>query len=117
MYEKRDWGEYQVLEYNVRPDGQNYLTKHLIIKPGQHISYQTHDHRTEMWTVIDGSGKIIIDGEISEIKHGYTACIGPGTKHAVKADTELHIIEVQTGDELTEDDINRLEWDWSRDGL
>ena len=110
MYEKRAWGEYKVLDY--RSQGQNFLTKHLIIKPGQHISYQRHIHRTEMWTVVDGTGKMILDGEVRGIRRGDTAYIKPGMKHAIKADTELHIIEVQIGDELTEEDIDRLEWDW-----
>ena len=117
MYEKRVWGEYQVLDYRIHNDGQNYLTKHLIITPGQHISYQQHTHRTEMWTFVDGTGKLIIDGVITNVKRGDTAYIKPGTKHAIKAVDELHIIEVQIGDELTEEDIERLDWDWEQDGL
>lgn len=117
MYEKRVWGEYQVLDYRIKDDGQNFLTKHLIITPGQHISYQRHAHRTEMWTFVDGTGKLILDGVIKEIGRGDTANIKPGMKHAIKADTELHIIEVQVGDELTEEDIERLDWDWNQNGL
>lgn len=112
MYEKRAWGEYQVLDYRIQPDGQNFLSKHLIIKPGQHISYQKHQHRTEMWTFVDGTGKLILEDEVKPISRGDFAYIKPGMKHAIKADTELHIIEVQVGDELTEEDIERLEWDW-----
>ena len=112
MYEKRFWGEYKVLDYCVQENGENSLTKHLCISPGKHISYQTHKHRTEMWTVIEGSGKIIIEGEIKPIGRGNTACITPGMKHAIKADTELHVIEIQIGEELTEEDIDRLEFDW-----
>lgn len=112
MVEKRGWGEYQVLDYRIQPDGQNFLTKHLIITPGQHISYQRHQHRSEIWTFVDGTGKLILDGEIKSVTRGEMAYIKPGTKHAIKADTELHIIEVQVGDELTEEDIERLEWDW-----
>ena len=55
---------------------------------------------------------MILDGEVRGIRRGDTAYIKPGMKHAIKADTELHIIEVQIGDELTEEDIDRLEWDW-----
>lgn len=117
MYEKRGWGEYQVLDYRIKDDGQNFLTKHLIITPGQHISYQRHEHRTEMWTFVDGTGKLVLDDVIKEIKRGDTAYIKPGMKHAIKADTELHIIEVQVGDELTEEDIERLDWNWNQDGL
>lgn len=112
MVEKRGWGEYQVIDYRIQPDGQNFLTKHLIITPGQHISYQRHQHRSEIWTFVDGTGKLILDGEIKSVTRGEMAYIKPGTKHAIKADTELHIIEVQVGDELTEEDIERLEWDW-----
>ena len=117
MYEKRGWGEYQVLDYRIKEDGQNFLTKHLVITPGQHISYQRHRHRTEMWTFVDGAGKLILDGTITPVGRGDTAYIKPGTKHAIKAETELHIIEVQVGDELTEEDIERLDWDWEQDGL
>lgn len=114
MVEKRGWGEYQVLDYRIQPDGQNFLTKHLIITPGQHISYQRHQHRSEIWTFVDGNGKLILDGEVKSVSRGEMAFIKPGTRHAIKADTELHIIEVQVGDKLTEEDIERLEWDWSK---
>ncbi|MBQ3285204.1 MAG: cupin domain-containing protein [Ruminococcus sp.] len=117
MYEKRVWGEYVVLDYSFQGDGNNSLTKHLIITPGQHISYQRHAHRSEIWTCVGGTGKIIIDGKVSLIARGDSAYIKPGTKHAIKADTELHIIEVQVGDELTEEDIERLDWDWENNGL
>ena len=113
MYEKRVWGEYQVLDYRIQMDGQNYLTKHLIISQGQHISYQKHQHRSEIWTVVDGTGKLIIDEVITNVCRGDTVYIKPGMKHAIKADTELHLIEVQVGDELTEEDIERLDWDWN----
>lgn len=117
MYEKRVWGEYKVLEYRTQANGNNSMTKHLIISPGQHISYQRHAHRTEMWTVVDGTGKLILEGDITQVELGDTVCIKPGVKHAIKADTELHIIEVQIGEELTEEDIERLDWSWEQDGL
>ncbi|MBR0399472.1 MAG: mannose-1-phosphate guanylyltransferase [Mogibacterium sp.] len=112
MYEKRVWGEYQVLDYRIQADGNNSLTKHLVITAGQHISYQRHRCRTEMWNITDGCGKIIIEDVVREVKRGDTVCIRPGMRHAIKADSELHIIEVQIGDELTEEDIERLDWDW-----
>ena len=113
MYERRGWGEYKVLDYKVHPDRNNSLVKELILTPGQHISYQRHKHRTEIWTFIEGIGELIIDGEVREVRCGDVAIIRPQTKHAIKGITELHIIEVQIGDELTEEDIERLDWDWS----
>ena len=113
MYERRGWGEYKVLDYKLHEDGQNSLTKELIISPGQYISYQRHQHRTEIWTFTEGVGELILDDVVKRVSRGDVAIIKPKMKHAIKAvDGELHIIEVQIGDELTEEDIERLEWDW-----
>lgn len=111
MYERRCWGEYKVLDYKRHGDS-NTLTKELVITPGQHISYQRHRKRTEIWTFTEGAGELIIEGKVTAVGRGDTAVIRPGTRHAIKAVTELHIIEVQMGDELTEDDIERLDWNW-----
>lgn len=114
MYERRGWGEYKVLDYKLHEDGQNSLTKELIISPGQHISYQRHKHRTEVWTFTEGIGELILDDIVKEVHRGDAVTITPGMKHAIKAVRgELHIIEVQIGDELTEDDIDRFDWDWN----
>lgn len=112
MYEKRDWGEYQILNYRIQADDKNSLTKHLIIKPGQHIPYQRHIHRTEIWTFVDGDGILILDGEISKVSRGDMTYIKSGVKHAIKANNELHIIEVQVGDELSEEDTECFDWSW-----
>ena len=69
-----------------------------------------------IWTFTEGRGELIIDGDIRTVGRGDTVEIKSGTKHAIKGITELHIIEVQIGDELTEDDIERLDWDWSHNG-
>ena len=114
MVEKRGWGEYQVLGYRIQDDGQNYLTKHLTVLPGKHISYQRHIHRSEIWTFVDGEGELVLDGIVRPVARGETAYIKPGVKHSIRAKIELHIIEVQVGDELTEEDIERMDWDWDR---
>jgi len=115
MYEKRVWGEYMVLDHRIQSDGNNSLTKHVIIKPGKHISYQRHEHRTEIWTFVEGTGELILEGEVTEVGRGSTVTIKTGARHAIKALTELHFIEVQIGDELTEEDIERLDWDWGEE--
>lgn len=112
MYERRGWGEYKVLNYRTHQDKQNSLVKELIISPGEHISYQRHFHRMEIWTFIEGTGELIIDDKARKVSRGDTVIIQQGVKHAIKGITELHIIEVQIGDELTEEDIERLEWKW-----
>ena len=113
MYERRQWGEYKVLDCSIQSDGNSSLTKHLILTEGQHISYQIHSHRTEMWTVTDGEGLLILDGKKRGMVRGDSVTINAGMKHGIKAIKELHIIEVQIGDELTEEDIVRLDYDWT----
>lgn len=113
LYERRGWGEYKVLDYKLHDDGQNSLTKELVISAGQHISYQSHKHRTEIWAFTEGTGELLLDDKITRVTRGDVAVIKAGVKHGIKAvDGDLHIIEVQIGDELTEDDIDRLDWDW-----
>lgn len=114
MYERRGWGEYRVLDCKTQENGQNSLTKELIINTGQHISYQKHNHRTEIWTFVEGEGELILDDVVKKVHYGDVIIIDKGVKHAVKAISELHIIEVQIGDELIEEDIERFEWDWKQ---
>lgn len=114
MYERRGWGEYKILDYKIHADGQNSLTKELIISQGEHISYQRHKRRSEVWTFTEGIGELILNDVVKEVRRGDVAVITPGMKHAIKGITELHIIEVQIGDELTEDDIERLDWGWEK---
>ena len=113
MYEQRFWGEYKVLDYRIQRDGQNFLTKHLIVISGRCISYQLHHRRAEMWIFVEGAGIVIIDDEVRSVGRGDFVYISPGKKHTVKALTDLHIIEVQVGDELSEDDIERFDLDWN----
>ena len=83
-----------------------------MIEQGKCISYQRHLHRDEIWTIVDGEGKLLIDGEVKTVKRGDVAYIVTGQKHALYATKDLHFIEVQIGKELNEDDIERFEWDW-----
>ena len=113
MFEKREWGEYRVLDYQIYENGTQCLTKELIIQPDKNISYQKHEHRSETWTVVKGKGQLLINDEVRPITAGDSVSIGLEDKYSVKAlEEELHIIEVQIGDNLIEDDIERFAWDW-----
>ncbi len=112
MYEERRWGKYKVVDMMEFPDGYKTLTKQLVVKAGKNISYQVHHHRDEVWTFIDGYGCLILDGIETKVRRGDTVCIKKGTKHAVKAISDLRFIEVQSGDLLIEEDIERFEWKW-----
>lgn len=111
MYEKSEWGEYKVLDYWNQTDGKNSLTKHIVIKSGFQTTYHKHSFRKEVLTIIEGTGSMLLDGTRIEISRGFSFLVEPGMKHALVADTELHVIEIQIGDILTEDDIESLDWE------
>ena len=113
MYERRHWGEYRVLDSSVHPDGRMSLAKELVVGPGCQLSYQAHARRSEVWTVVSGEGEVVLDGEVSCVGVGSVAKIPPGRMHAVRAFTELRIIEVQLGDVLVEEDIVRFGYYWN----
>ena len=113
MFEKRIWGEYRVLYFQQYENGKKCLTKELVIIPTKNISYQKHNHRNEIWTFVKGAGLLVINGKVTRVKDGDNVYIKAGDLHAVKAIDELHIIEVQIGDELIEEDIERFDFDWN----
>lgn len=114
MYEERRWGTYRVLDDSYYADGRHSLTKSIKLKAGKNISYQIHHHRSEVWTFVEGEGIFVLDGEERSVKAGDTVIIPVEHWHAIKALTELTFIEVQSGNPLIEEDIERTEWDWNK---
>ena len=109
MYEQRSWGEYRVIDSSVFPDGAKALTKELIIREGGQLSYQLHKHRSEVWTVVSGAGEVVLDGLVQHVCVGSVVHISANMKHAGRAvGADMHIIEVQQGDILVEEDIERF---------
>lgn len=113
MYEERRWGTYRVLDDSYYADGRHSLTKSITLKEGKNISYQIHHHRSETWTFVQGEGIFVLDGKEQRVKAGDTVVIPVEHWHAIKARTELTFIEVQSGNPLVEEDIERKEWEWS----
>ena len=112
MFEKRIWGEYRVLYFQQFDNGMKSITKELLVIPGRSISYQKHNHRSETWTVVKGKGQLLINDKVRIIKEGESVVIKKEDRYSIKAIDELHIIEVQIGDELIEEDIERFDWNW-----
>lgn len=119
MYEERAWGNFKILEMfdGELNDNNNKniktLSKHLYIKKDCNISYQKHNHRTEIWIIISGKGYFLLNDSISEVKCGDVLKINVGDKHSIRGITDLHFIEVQIGTELLESDIERYEYKWN----
>lgn len=112
MYEERRWGTYRVLDNAEYEDGTRSLTKTIHLNAGKHISYQLHHHRSEVWTCVEGEGIFILDGERKKVKRGDVMNIPVEHLHAIKAITDLTFIEVQIGNPLVEEDIERFEFEW-----
>jgi mannose-1-phosphate guanylyltransferase len=112
MYEERRWGWYRVLDYTRSKEKQEVLTKRVHVFQGQNQSYQMHLKRSEVWTIISGTGEFVLDGFFYPIKEGDVLAIPQGAKHAVLAMTDMDIIEVQTGTELVEEDDVRIYMEW-----
>lgn len=108
MFESRRWGEYRVIDSGVYPDGHRALTKELIIRAGKQLSYQLHEQRGEVWTIVSGSGEVVIDGVVRKVKAGDIVEIPLQKKHSIRAFDDVHAIEVQIGDALFEEDIQRF---------
>lgn len=101
----RPWGEWYVLDVD-----QGYKVKRLHILPDQAISLQYHIHRSEHWTIVQGEGRVIVDGSIFTIKKGESFHIPKMALHKISNThlTETLIaIEVQMGEICSEDDIVR----------
>lgn len=109
--EERPWGSWQVID-----EGHGYKVKRILVQPGQRLSYQTHEHRAEHWTVVTGAATCLIDGKTSKAGPGQSVDIETGQAHRITnaEDEPLVIIEVQRGHYTGEDDIVRLQDDYGR---
>lgn len=110
--ENRPWGSFENLKKDI-----NFLVKKLIINPGEKLSLQFHDFRSEKWTIVKGEGLIRIGKKEINAKFGDNFSIEPKEIHSIEntGKTLLEIIEVQLGEFLSEEDITRLEDKYERD--
>lgn len=107
----RPWGEYWVLE-----DTPKYKVKRIQVNPSQRLSYQYHYNRSEVWTIVEGSAIIVLNGVEKEYNVGGVIIIPQGVKHRIENKTcqKVIFIEIQYGSYFGEDDIVRIEDDYNR---
>lgn len=107
---ERPWGWFEGLG-----SGEGYLVKRLLIRSGARISLQRHRHRSEHWVVVAGNGTLEVAETSLAATAGSSIFIPLGAIHRASAGSEdLLIVEVQRGNELREDDIERLADDFGR---
>lgn len=80
------------------------LTIKVLLNPGHGMSYHSHEHRDEVWTIVEGEGEILLDGTARTVKAGEVIEIPRGMKHTLKAITQLRVIEVQIGEDISVED-------------
>ena len=85
------------------------MTVKVTLNPGHKMNYHSHARRDEVWTVIAGKGRTIVDGMEQLIQVGDVITMEAGCKHTVIAETELKIIEVQLGKDISVDDKQKFE--------
>jgi mannose-1-phosphate guanylyltransferase/mannose-6-phosphate isomerase len=108
----RPWGSYDSVE-----SGERYQVKRLSVNPGASMSLQLHHHRAEHWIVVSGTARITRNDEVFLLEENESTYIPLGAKHRIEnpGKIPLHIIEVQSGSYLGEDDIVRFEDRYGRD--
>ncbi len=109
----RPWGSYDSIE-----NGERFQVKRLKVKPGATLSLQMHHHRAEHWIVVSGTARITRGEEVFLLEENQSTYIPIGVKHRIENPgmIPLHIIEVQSGSYLGEDDIVRFDDRYGRQG-
>jgi mannose-6-phosphate isomerase-like protein (cupin superfamily) len=107
----RPWGHYEVLL-----DHPACKVKRIVVRPGQRLSLQRHRFRREHWFVAAGLALVSLDGRDFQLEAGQAADVPLGAWHRVRnpGAEDLVLIEVQTGESFSEDDIERREDDYGR---
>jgi mannose-1-phosphate guanylyltransferase/mannose-1-phosphate guanylyltransferase/mannose-6-phosphate isomerase len=102
----RPWGWYEGIDA-----GERFQVKRIMVKPGEKLSLQMHHHRAEHWIVVSGTASVTCGDEVKLLAENQSTYIPLGTTHRLEnpGKVELHMIEVQSGTYLGEDDIVRFE--------
>jgi mannose-1-phosphate guanylyltransferase/mannose-6-phosphate isomerase len=109
----RPWGSYDSID-----NGDGFQVKRLTVKPGAQLSLQLHHHRAEHWIVVSGTARVTCEDKVFLLEVNQSTYIPVGAKHRIEnpGKIPLHVIEVQSGSYLGEDDIVRFEDRYGREG-
>lgn len=107
MFAEKSWGSFQVMDIE-----NNSMTIKVTLNPGHSMNYHSHEKRDEVWTIISGKGRTIVDGMEQKVKAGDVITMAAGCRHTIIADTELHVIEVQLGKDINVLDKKKYELEY-----
>lgn len=107
MFAEKSWGSYRVLDVDA-----GSMTIKVTLNAGHKMNYHSHDRRDEIWNVISGNGKVIIEGIEKPVKAGDVVTMQAGCRHTIIAETEIQLIEVQIGEEISVHDKRKYELEY-----
>ncbi len=96
MFAEKSWGSYRILDV-----GEESLTIKVVLNAGQRMHYHSHQRRDEVWTLISGNGQVVVDGTRRAVKSGDVVYLKAGSAHTILAETEIRLIEVQNGKNIS----------------
>lgn len=99
MFAEKSWGSFRVIDVEDKA-----MTIKVTLNPGHSMNYHSHNHRDEVWVVISGTGRAILDGREQAVKPGDVLNMPVGCPHTIFADTELKLVEVQLGEAINVND-------------
>jgi len=103
MFAEKSWGNYRVIDIE-----SGSMTIKVTLNAGHRMNYHSHKGRDEVWVVISGTGRTVVDGMEQNVQAGDVITMQAGCRHTVIADTELKLIEVQLGKEINVDDKQKF---------
>lgn len=104
MFAEKSWGSFRVLDVE-----EESLTIKVTLHAGHSMNYHSHQKRDEIWNVIAGRGRTVVDGMEQEVQPGDVITMSAGCRHTIFAQTELKLIEVQLGREISVHDKQKYE--------
>ena len=104
MFAEKSWGSFRVLDVD-----EEGMTIKVTLNPGHGMNYHSHSNRDEIWSVLSGEGRTIVDGMEQKVKPGDVVTMAAGCRHTIIADTKLQVIEVQLGREISVYDKQKYE--------
>ena len=107
MFAEKSWGSFRVMDVE-----EESLTIKVTLKAGHRMNYHSHRNRDEVWVVTSGAGRTIVDGMEQEVKAGDVITMQAGCRHTIIAESELKLVEVQLGREISVHDKQKYELEY-----
>lgn len=104
MFAEKSWGSYKVVDIEAEA-----MTIKVTLNAGHSMNYHSHSRRDEVWVVLSGTGRTIVDGMEQNVRSGDVIAMSTGCRHTIFADTELKLIEVQLGKDISVSDKQKYE--------